>query len=91
MFEFHDLYHDDEQAKKTFDRAERLAQESHSRCLFLYRQQEPSIIEHVWHIIQPYDTVIAAEKVASLQDINPDRIRYEVLPQATVAHLLKRW
>ncbi|HEY4032666.1 MAG TPA: APC family permease [Ktedonobacteraceae bacterium] len=91
MFEFHDSYHDDEQAKRTFDRAERLAQEAHARCLFLYRQQEPSIVEHVWHIIHPYDTVIAAEKVASLQDINPDRIRYEVLPQATVAHLLKRW
>jgi hypothetical protein len=91
MFEFHDSYHDDEQAKRTFDRAERLAQEAHARCLFLYREQEPSIVEHVWHIIHPYDTVIAAEKVASLQDINPDRIRYEVLPQATVAHLLKRW
>jgi len=91
MFEFHDSYHDDEQAKKTFGRAEQLAQESHVRCLFLYRQQEPSVIEHIWHIIHPYDTVIAAEKVASLQDINPDRIRYEVFPQATVAHLLKRW
>jgi endonuclease V-like protein UPF0215 family len=91
LFEFHDSYHDDEQAKKTFGRAEQLALESHTRCLFLYRQQELSAIEYIWHIIHPYDTVIAAEKVASLQGINPDRIRYEVFPQGTVAHLLKCW
>jgi len=35
--------------------------------------------------------VIAAEPVSHIQDINPDRIRFEVTPEGKVAHLLKRW
>jgi len=26
-----------------------------------------------------------------LEEINPDRIRYEFTPQGKIAHLLKRW
>jgi hypothetical protein len=35
--------------------------------------------------------VIAAENASHTQDINPDRIRYEVTLEGKVAHLLKRW
>jgi amino acid transporter len=91
LFEFHDPYYDDEQAKKTFGRAEHLAQKSKVKRLFLYRELEPHAIEHVWRIVHPHDMVIAAENVSHTQDINPDRIRYEVTPEGKVAHLLKRW
>jgi hypothetical protein len=59
--------------------------------LLLYRQQEPHAIEHVWRIVHPHDVVIAAEDVSHMQDINPDRIRFEVTSEGKVAHLLKRW
>jgi hypothetical protein len=91
LFEFHDPYYDDEQAKKTFGRAEHLAQKSKVKRLFLYRKLEPHAIEHVWRIVHPHDIVIAAENVSHTQDINPDRIRYEVTLEGKVAHLLKRW
>jgi len=91
LFEFHDPYYDDEQAKKTFGRAEHLAQKSKVKRLYLYRLQEPHAIEQVWRIVHPYDSVIAAEHASRIQDINPDRIRFEVTPEGKVAHLLKRW
>jgi len=91
MFELHDPYHDDEQAQKTFGRAEHLAQKSKVKRLFLYRKLELQAIEQVWRIMHPHDMVIAAEPVSHIQDINPDRIRFEVTPEGKVAHLLKRW
>jgi len=91
LFEFHDPYYDDEQAKETFGRAEHLAQESGVKRLFLYRQLGPGVIAHVWSIVHAYDTVIAAEDVSQTQGINPDRIRYEPTPEGKIAHLLKRW
>jgi amino acid transporter len=91
MFELHDPYHDDEQAQKTFGRAEHLAQKSKVKRLFLYRKLELHAIEQIWRIMHPHDMVIAAEPVSHIQDINPDRIRFEVTPEGKVAHLLKRW
>ncbi|GAC1314171.1 MAG: hypothetical protein NVSMB27_49730 [Ktedonobacteraceae bacterium] len=91
LFEFHDPYYEDERAKKIFGRAEHLAQKSKVKRLFLYRLQEPHAIEQVWRIVHPHDSVIAAEHASRIQDINPDRIRFEVTPEGEVAHLLKRW
>jgi amino acid transporter len=91
MFEFHDPYYDDEQAKKIFGTAEHLAQKSRVRRLYLYRQLEPYALERVWNKVHPYDTIIAGEQASQMQGINPDRIRYEVTPEGKIAHLLKRW
>jgi hypothetical protein len=91
LFEWHDPYYDDEQAQKTFGRAEHQAQKSKVKRLFLYRQLEPHTLSQVWLMVHPHDLVIAAEQVSHIQDINPDRIRFEVTPQGKVAHLLKRW
>jgi hypothetical protein len=33
---------------------------------------------------------MAAKDVEMLEDINPDRIRYEITPKGKVAHLLSR-
>ena len=91
LFEFHDPYYDDEQAQKTFGKAEHLARQSNVKRLFLYRKPEPHAIEQMWHIVHPHALVIAAEQASRIQDINPDRIRFEVTPEGKVAHLLKRW
>ena len=91
MFEFHDPYYDDEQAKKIFGTAEHLARESKVRRLYLYRQLEPHAIERVWNMVHPYDTTIDEGQVSRIQGINPDRILYEITPDGKIVHLLKRW
>ena len=91
MFEFVDPYHDDPQAKKTFGRAENIAQKSKIARRYLYRQQRPGVVANVWQVVHPRDTVIAAEEAPEVADVNPDRIRYELTPGGKVAHLLKRW
>ncbi len=91
MFEFVDPYYDDQEAKKTFGKAENLAQKSKLNRRFVYRQQEPEAVASVWHVVHPHDTVVPAEIAPAIVDVNPDRIRYELTPSGKVAHLLKRW
>jgi hypothetical protein len=91
MFEFVDPYLDDQQAKKYFGEAQHLAQRSKVPTRFVYRQEEPGGVARVWQVIHPRDTVVAAGNTQEIEDINPDRIRYEITPNGKVAHLLKRW
>ena len=91
MFEFVDPYYDDQEAKKTFGKAENLARKSKIARRFVYRQQEPETVASVWQVVHPHDTVVAAEIAPEIVDVNPDRIRYELTPTGKVAHLLKRW
>ena len=42
-------------------------------------------------VILKRELLISAENTSLLEEINPDRIRYEVTPDGSVAHLLKRW
>jgi amino acid transporter len=91
LFEVHDPYYDDEAARKTFGRAEHLAQKAKIARHYVYRQQEPGTIERIWQVIHPHDVVISSENTSLLEEINPDRIRYEVTPDGGVAHLLKSW
>ncbi len=58
MLEFHDPYYYDDQAKKTFGKAEHLAQKTKVKHLFLYRQLEPLAVQHVWSAVHPYETII---------------------------------
>ncbi len=89
MFEFHDPYYDDQQARKTFGKAEHLAQKAKIARRYVYRLQEPMAVERIWKAIHPRDLVISSENAALLAEINPDRIRYEVTPYGSIAHLLK--
>jgi amino acid transporter len=91
LFEVHDPYYDDEAARKTFGRAEHLAQQAKIARRFVYRQQEPGTIEQIWQVIHPHDLVVSPENTSLLAEINPDRIRYENTPDGRVAHLLKSW
>jgi amino acid transporter len=91
LFEFHDPYYDDQQARRTFGTAEHLAQKAKIARRFVYRQQEPEALEGIWQVVHPRDLVISPENTSLFEEINPDRIRYEVTPEGRVAHLLKSW
>ena len=91
MFEVVDPYLDDPKAKEYFGKAEHLAQQAKINRRFVYRIQEPGAIARVWQIVHPHDTVVAAENASTVENINPDRVRYELTTSGKVAHLLKTW
>ncbi len=91
LFEVYDPYLHDQQAKEWFGQAESLAQKAKITHRYVYLQREPEAVSRVWHVVHPGDTVVAAENAAQFEDINPDRIRYELTPEGKVAHLIKRW
>ncbi len=93
MFEVFDPYLEDAHAKEYFGKAEQLASKSNVNRRFLYRQQEPGVVSEVWQAMHPHDTIISAQNVGEVKEVNPDRIRYELVPGGggKVAHLLKRW
>jgi len=92
MLEIIDPYLDDQKAKENFGRAEALAMKHNvpSRH-YLYLQGNPDLINQVWQLVHPRDTVVSVEDSERFKDINPDRVRYELTPDGKVAHLLKRW
>jgi len=92
MLEIVDPYLEDLHAKEIFGKAESLSLRAKLPMRkYVYLQGEPNIVGQVWQLVHPSDTVTAAENSQRFQDINPDRIRYEITPDGKVAHLLKRW
>ncbi len=93
MMEIVDPYLDDPEAKASFGKAESLAlQAKVSDRRYVYMQGNADAdVSHIWQVVHPYDTVIAAEDSERFKDINPDRVRYELTSDGRVAHLLKRW
>jgi len=91
MFEMVDPYLDDQKAKEAFGQAEALAQKARITRRFVYQQRALGGLSHIWKVVHPHDTVIAAEETPGVEDINPDRIRYVLTPDGKIAHLLKHW
>jgi len=91
LFEVVDPYLEDEPAKDTLRHAALLARKVRVATRFVYRPQTPGAAGRVWQIVHPRDVVLTAEHAAQFEEINPDRIRYELTPRGKVAHLLKRW
>ena len=91
MFEMVDPYLDDQKAREAFGQAEALAQKARVTRRFVYQQRAPGGLSHIWKVVHPHDTVIAAEETPGVEDINPDRIRYELTQDGKIAHLLKHW
>ncbi len=89
--ELYDPYLEDQQAKETLGHAEHVAQRAKIARRYVYKQEEPGVVANVWKIVHPRDTVVTADVVPEVEDINPDRIRYELTPKGKVAHLLKQW
>jgi amino acid transporter len=94
LFEVVDPYLEDEQAKELFGKAESQARRAKiSTRRYVYRPYEPGTIARVWQIVHPHDTIVPADEVPRIEDINPDRISYEISPGGgmQVAHMVKRW
>lgn len=98
-FEVYDPYLADDYALKTLRKAERHIHEEkpHATPIFFYypvlpssQRKEPDIIQHIWRTMHPHELLVAAEDVNILEDINADRIRYEITPKGKVAHLLAK-
>ena len=54
-------------------------------------QQEAEIVTNVWQTLHPHELLIAADDVAMLKNISPNRIRYETVSGGKVAHLVSNW
>lgn len=91
MFEFTDPYLHDAQAKNAFARAEYLAKKAKIVRRYVYRLDEPGVIEQVWKVVEPQDILAAAEDISELESINPDFLRYELTPGGKIVHLIKNW
>ena len=91
LFEIVDPYLEDEPAKDTLKQAALLARKARLTSRFVYQPQEPGAAASIWRIVHPRDVVLTAEHAEQFEEINPDRIRYELTPRGKIAHLLKRW
>lgn len=91
LFEVVDPYLEDREAKDTLKQAALLARKARLNARFLYRLQMPGAVARVWQLVHPRDVVLTAEHAAQFEDINPDRIRYEITTDGNIVHLLKRW
>lgn len=91
LFEVVDPYLEDEPAKDTLKQAAQQARKAKLPSRFVYRAQAPDSAGHIWQIVRPHDVVLTPEHAAKFEDINPDRIRYELTPGGKIAHLLKQW
>jgi amino acid transporter len=98
-FEVYDPYLADDYALKTLRKAETYIREEkpHAAPLFFYypvqplsKQKETDIVQHIWRTMHPHELLVAAEDIKMLEDINADRIRYEITPKGKVAHLLAK-
>jgi len=87
LFEYHNPYHDDQQAKRAFGKAKHLAKKANVARQFVYKQQEPDTVKHVWQVVHPREMIISAENASQITHIHPDNIRYEVTPHGELAHL----
>jgi len=91
MFEVVDPYLDDMHAKDYFGKAEDLARKAKVPRRFVYRAQEQDVVARIWQVVHPRDTVVAISSAGQCEDINPDRIRYELTTSGKVAHMIKHW
>jgi amino acid transporter len=91
LFEVVDPYLEDEAAKATLKQAALLARKAKLTSRFVYRPQRAGSAGRIWQTVHPRDVVLTAELAAQVEEINPDRIRYELTPNGRIAHLLKSW
>lgn len=91
LFEVVDPYLEDDQAKAILKHAASLARKANLASRFVYRAQSPGSAGLIWQAVRPRDVVLAADHAAEFEEINPDRIRYEMTSQGKIAHMLKHW
>ncbi|MBA2678850.1 MAG: APC family permease [Ktedonobacteraceae bacterium] len=98
-FEYYDPYLYDETALQTFRKAAAFMREKKLSVQpqFVYRPipqgakpQEAEILTYIWQTMHPHELLVSADDLKKINDINPDRIRYELTSNGKVAHLLAR-
>ncbi|GAC1362246.1 MAG: hypothetical protein NVS2B12_30320 [Ktedonobacteraceae bacterium] len=98
-FEYYDPYLYDESALQTFRKAAAFMREKKTdlQPQFVYRPipqnskpQEAEILTYIWQTMHPHEMLVSVDNIAMLDNINPDRIRYELTANGKVAHLLAR-
>jgi len=99
-FEYYEPYLYDKSAIQTLRTAETmmLATNANVEPQFLYRpvqqvseKQEADIVTNIWQTMHPHELLIAADDIAMLENISPNRIRYETISGGKVAHLVSYW
>jgi hypothetical protein len=85
LFEVVDPYLEDEPAKDTLKQAALLARKARLTSRFVYRPQGLESAGHIWQIVHPHDVVLTPENAAQFEEINPDRIRYELTAGGKIA------
>ncbi len=91
LFEVMDPYLEDQPAKDTLKQAAQRARKARLVPRFVYQQHDPEAAARIWKMVHPHEVVLTAEHASQFEEINPDRIRYELTPDGKIAHLLKRW
>ncbi|GAC1389205.1 MAG: hypothetical protein NVS4B11_00890 [Ktedonobacteraceae bacterium] len=98
-FEYYEPYLSDVSARKALRDAEVFIRHAKVNVMpqFLYQPvrdvseaKESEIVTRIWQTMHPHELLIAAEDVAILHDVNPDRIRYQLTPKGRVAHFVSR-
>lgn len=99
-FEYYEPYLYDEDARRAFRNADDVVQHAKAKVqpAYIYRALPPDskvqaneIVQSVWRVMHPHELLISSDDVDILKDINPDRIRYELINGGSVAHLISRW
>jgi hypothetical protein len=90
-FEIVDPYLEDVDAKETFRQAERLARRGSVQRSFVYQLATPEKLAQVWKFVKPREVVLPITLMNQTEEISPDRLRYEIMSNCRIAHMIKRW
>ena len=88
LFEYHNPYHDDGHAKRAFGKAKHMAKQADIDRQFVYKQQEPGTLEHVWQVIHPREMIFESGQKSQVKHIHSDTIQVETTPQGELTHVL---
>ncbi len=88
-FEIVDPYLEDENARRAFSEAERIAREYGIKRVYVYQPDTPEGIFQFWQTLQPQDTIISDEDKGAAHSLAPDRVLHN--PGSQVSHYIRRW
>jgi amino acid transporter len=88
LFRLIEPHLNDEQARKDLGHANFLAQQAGIVCRFIYRHQDPDVINHVWQELHPQNTIISEDQISAVQQLHPKHTSTEFTIAGPVIHLL---
>ncbi len=88
LFEYHNPYHDDWQAKRAFGKAKHLAKQAKIARQFVYKHLEPGTLEHVWQVVHPREMIIESGQKLQMKHIHSGSSHNEVMPHGQLTHIM---